>query len=86
MSEHVTNDAKPAKKRKPTAGRKPRKYTFQLTTLLDPAVAEALALDAEIERTSPSQHSRKLITEGLVARGRLRHPVLAEHPELDPSK
>jgi hypothetical protein len=64
---------------------KPRTFTKQLTVLLDKAVAEALALDAEIERTSPSAHSRKLLTEALVGRGRLRHPVLTAHPELDPS-
>jgi hypothetical protein len=64
---------------------KKRNFTVQLTTMLDKVVAEALALDAEIERTSPSAHSRKLLTESLVQRGRLKHPVLTAHPELDPS-
>ena len=64
---------------------KKRNFTVQLTTMLDKVVAEALALDAEIERTSPSAHSRKLLTESLVQRGRLKHPVLTAHQELDPS-
>ena len=45
---------------------KPRTFTKQLTVLLDKAVAEALALDAEIERTSPSAHSRKLDRKSVV--------------------
>jgi hypothetical protein len=70
-----------------TKGRRGPKIPWvQLTTLLEPAVAEALAKAAAIDRSKPGIFSRKLITNALVQQGLMQHPALTAYPDLAQSK
>jgi hypothetical protein len=70
-----------------TKGRRgPKTPWVQLTTLLEPAVAEALARAAKIDCSKPGIFSRKIITNALVAQGLMQHPALTAYPDLAQSK